>query len=191
MTEQQKKTADSRAPAGSEAESETSDLDALLQEYEKDGNKPRPDRTLRAVKPIIDFARSEMAKSQTNALKQDLDNACSFLKEAETLSEIDNKLLIGFMEAYAQDNAKFRKAFEKRSEDPDVWQAQLEKGREWLEGTIKETFKTKTSDVEAAKAAVKGQSEKAEAKGPDTNEMLNMSGVKWQQFLDSEIAKAG
>jgi hypothetical protein len=188
MTTEQQKSADSRAPAGQEASSETSDLDTLLQEYEKDG---KPQTALKAVKPIIDFARKQMAKDEEQSLADDLNSACSVLKEAEGLAEIDNKLLVGFMESFARDNPAFRKAFSKRTEDPDAWQAQLLKGREWLEGTIKENFKPKTSDVEAAKAAVKGTTETADSKkGPDPNAMLNMNGVEWRKFMDSELGKA-
>lgn len=193
MTDKQKGSAERRAPAGREAGSETSDLDTLLKEYEDDGDTPKSDRTtLKAVRPILKYVQGKMAEEQEEKLADDLGKACAVLKEAEALSGVDDSLLVGFMEAYARDKPAFRKAFEARHDDPDGWQSQLLKGREWLEDTIDKSFKPKTSDVEAAKAAVRGTTQKADkSDAPDPMELMNMSGVAFEKFLEKERQKAG
>jgi hypothetical protein len=203
MTTEQQTAADPRAPAGEEATSEQPDLDKLLAEYE-DGKKQREaqkdtlraekvrrDSTLDAVKPIIEFAQGEMTRKAQADLDEDLSNAFGVLKEAEGLKAIDDSLLLGFMEAYAKDNKSFRTAFEIRRKEPEVWQQQLVKGREWLEKTIQKSF-AKTSDVEAATAAVKGTSEPETApeKGPDPMDMFHMSDSDFRRLKEKELKRA-
>ncbi len=61
-----------------------------------------------------------------------------------------------------------------------------------LEETIDKSFKPKTSDVEAAKAAVRGTTQKAaKSDAVDPMELMNMSGVAFEKFLERERQKAG
>lgn len=195
MTTEQQKSAEPRAPAGDEAASETPDLDTLLTEYddgkEKAPPKAKPRDTLTALEPIIAFARGEKDKKDQESLDKDLSHAYGVLKEAEGLGEINDSLLHGFMESYAKDNPSFRKAFESRHKNPDNWEANLVKARGWLEKEIESSF-GKVSDVEAAKAAVKGTSETETApeKGPDVMGMVHMSDSDFRRFKEKERAKA-
>lgn len=198
VTERQN-AADDAQPGGAEAAaSGESELDTLLKEYETDRTpetKPNGDvgRVVKALQPVVDYARNSMARDQADAVKGDLDTAFKFVTEADGLKTLEPDDVRGFLEAYGANHPNFAKAFENRSKNPEVWNEALGKGRDWMtERFAKFSSSTDRGDIEAAQAAVTGTTDQVpDAKdGPSVPDMFAMSDVQWENFMDTESARA-
>lgn len=199
VTERQN-AADDAQPGGAEAAaSGESELDTLLKEYETDRTpetKPNGDvgRVLKGLKPLVDYAQDRMAKDQADAVQGDLDNAFKFVTEQDELKSLKPAVVRGFLEAYGVDHPDFAKAFQNRKAQPEAWNEALGKGRDWLKEEFSGFSKSdERGDIEAAQAAVTGTTDQVpEAKGgPTPTEMFAMSDMQFENYLDSELAKAG
>lgn len=189
---------------GVESESqESASLDNLIRGFEDQAGdkpaKPREDiaKALTGLKPVVDFAKSEMNRKSVEAVQEDVGSAISFMKESTELKDVGNPVVRGLMEAYAAENDGFAKAFQKRGDNPTAWKQALKEGRDWAVEQIKGIpgMNTARDDIEAAEAAVAGtdSTERAGADDdlPSTTDMMNMSGVEWQRFMSNQAAKAG
>jgi hypothetical protein len=199
VTERQNAADDAQGASGTEAAaSEESELDTLLKEYETDRTpeiKPNGDvgRVVAALKPVLDYTRDRMAKDQADAVQGDLDNAFKFVTEQDELKSLKPAVVRGFLEAYGVDHPDFAKAFQNRQKAPEVWNEALVKGRDWLKEEFAGISKSdERGDIEAAQAAVTGTTDQVpDAKsGPSPTDMFAMSDVQWENFMDSELAKA-
>ena len=199
VTENQN-AADDAQPGGAEAASSgESELSTLLKEYETDrtpDTKPNGDvgRVLKALQPVVDYAKDSMAKGREDAVKADLDNAFKFVTEKDELKSLTPSTVRGFLEAYSVDHPDFAKAFQDRKANPETWTEALDKGRDWLTQEFSGFSKSdERGDIEAAQAAVDGTTDQVpDAKdGLSSNQMFDMSDVAWEKYMDSELAKAG
>ena len=192
--------ADDAQPGGAEAASSgESELGALLREYETDRTpetKSNGDvgRLVKGLQPVIEYAKDRMVKDQNDAVQSDLNHAFKFVTEQEELKGLKSSTVRGFLEAYGIDHPDFATAFQNRGKNPEAWTEALSKGRDWL----KEEFSgfsqsSDRADLEAAQAAVTGTTDQVpDAKdGPSSTEMFAMSDIAWENYMESELAKAG
>lgn len=204
QTQTEKRTADDRSlPAGQESagSQESESLNSLLSEWETDSGsqsaaQPRDDfaKTVRGLKPVVDFARSEMDRKASETAQQEVGEALSFVKEAEELKEVGDPVVRGLMEAFALEDKAFAKAFQNRGDNPEAWKQALGRSRDWAVDQIKGLPGMKDrSDIEAAEAAVAGTGNgnaPSEDDLPSTAAMVNMTAREWRQFVMEQEAKA-
>jgi hypothetical protein len=189
----------------SEAQQGESALDQLLSEWEKQGSADteatKPSgvsgaTALKALKPVVDFAQQQMTEKQTEGVTKDIDAAVEFISEPDELKGLKSSTAIGLLEAYAREDPSFTEAFNSRKQSPQEWKAGLEKARDWVKTTVAELRGTEgststRSDVEAAKAAVQGQTNQAaDDEQPDPTAMFKMSDDEFGEVLAKERAKA-
>ncbi|KKN39052.1 hypothetical protein LCGC14_0747420 [marine sediment metagenome] len=193
--------ADGAQPGGAEAvASGESELDTLLKEYETDRTpETKPERgdvrqVVKALQPVVEYARNSMAKDQADAVQGDLDTAFKFVTETDGLKTLEPDDVRGFLEAYGANHPDFAKAFENRSKNPEAWTEALGKGRDWMtERFAKFSSSTDRGDIEAAQAAVTGTTDQVpdSKDGPSSADMFAMSDTKWESYMESELDKAG
>ncbi len=168
-------------------------LDQLLADWQQQGNSTNADSSqsqgtvsgatvLETLKPVVEFAQNELTSKSAQQVQNDMDAAVTFLNEDETLSGLKGSMAMGMLEAYAREDPTFAKSFEQRGESPLQWRQHLEKARDWVKETVVEFSggekqESVRDDLEAAKAAVQGQTIRAEntSDGPSAFEMFNMS----------------
>lgn len=181
-------------------------LDQLLAQWDQDTGKGTeadskpPDAisgssALKALKPVVEFAQQEMSERQTKRVNDDIEAAVSFINEDEDLKDLNGDLAIGMLEAFGRRNPDFVKAFEQRQDNPEVWKSGLGKARDWVKEAVGQVRGNGTasvrSDVEAAKAAVQGQTTQAvDEDKQDPVAMFNMSDTDWNALLQQERSKA-
>lgn len=180
-------------------------LDQLLSQWDQqqgngtDAAGKAPDTVsgttaLQALKPVVEFAQREMSERQTKQVNDDMQAAVEFISEPDDLKGLKGNVAIGMLEAFAREDPSFVKAFEQRQTNPSEWKAGLEKARDWVKDAVTD-FKgggteSVRSDVEAAKAAVQGQTtQAAETEGPNPVELFNMSDQDFEEVLQKERAK--
>ena len=194
------KDGDKAAPGGTAA---TSDVDRLLAEFEtgtKPETAPRNDVPLvkpfiEAMKPVAAFAERKMREEQDAEARKSVDHAIGVVKEGDDLKDIPDRVVRGFLRDLYNEDADFRAAHDKRGENAKAWNAALVKARESFTEDVKTIAgKNARSDVEAAKAAVRGSGRVTETKTDENPEALfNMSDAdfrKYKQGLDAK-ARAG
>lgn len=194
MTTETPKPADG-APNGTAGGSAagTADFDKLLAEYTtgtvSTDTQPKADvgKVLSELKPVIDYATTELAERHKTALKKDLDAAIDFVKEDDGAKDIPPKVIRGMLEFYASENPEFAKAFENRTKDKAGWQAQLAVARKAVAADLKDLAPGTrvVSDVAAAKAAVSGSSSTPppSGAGPTPQDMFSMPEHAWRAHL--------
>lgn len=193
MTTETPSAANGGSPSRAETNSAGTDLDGLLNEFEapNPGSQPRAETTvLKAIRPVIEFAETEMRTRAKTALDSDIKSAVSFVQEDAAAKAIPPKIVRGFLEGYAADDVSFAAAFQNRQKDPDAWQKQLGKAKgaflEEIKGLPGNTVK---SDVEAARAAIAGRAEPAgETNLPSPPDMMNMSEREFKTLVQKQIA---
>lgn len=193
MTTETPSTANGGGTPRAETGSAGADLDGLLNEFENPnpGTQPRAETSvLKALKPVIEFANTEMESRAKTALDNDIKSAVSFVQEDEVAKAIPPKLIRGLLEGHAAEDKTFASAFQNRQADPATWQKKLGEAR----GAILEELKglpgnTVKSDVEAARAAVSGRSEPVGDKtAPSPVEMMHMSQREFDAMVSKGIA---
>ena len=190
------KAGDKAAPGGTAA---TSDVDRLLAEFEagtKPESAPKTDIPLvkpliEAMKPVAAFAERKMREEQDAETRKSVDHAIGVVKEGEDLKDIPDRVVRGYLRDLYNEDADFRAAHDKRGENAKGWQSALVKAREAFSEDVKAIAgKSARSDVEAAKAAVRGSGRVAEPKTEEDAEALfNMSDAdfrKYKQGLDAK-----
>lgn len=180
--------ADSKAPASAD-----SDIDRLISEFDTakaagaesrvDLNQVKP--LLDAIKPIATFAQAKMREERQTAEKESVGKAVSFVKAGDDLKDVPDRLVKGYLQdRYVEDN-EFRTAYDNRAEKPSAWQSELEKAKTEFTTDIKSMTTTSLrSDVEAAKAAVKGAARPntAETKEVESKKLFAMSDVEFRAY---------
>lgn len=216
MTKEAEKQAVDDAPqpgVESKGSEDSESLDSLLSEFET-GNqakpqpdksepaKPQPDlartshsdlaRTLRGMKPLIDYVQDEMDHKADETVKKEVGEAISFLKEANELKEVKDIVVRGLMEALASEDKEFATAFKERQSNPNAWKQALSKGRDWVVEQIKDLPGSQVrNDLEAAQAAVAGQvDETPDESGPSVAEKIVMTSSEWRKYLATQAMGA-
>ncbi|MGI9502506.1 MAG: hypothetical protein ACR2RE_05575 [Geminicoccaceae bacterium] len=176
-------------------------LDSSLEEW--GGSSPAPDNTrdvvgrvLKKVEPVIDFARTQAAKEENDAVEKDLNEALDFMIEPEEFKDFPKFWVKGYLEAHSAENPAFADAFNKRGENPEGWRAALSEARDKFAERAGQLPGSKVrSDVEAAKAAVSGTTneradvpEKSEQE--QAVELMQLSEGDYRRYVEREIAKA-
>ena len=186
--------------AAQAAEGTAGELDSILDEWGKSpSNEPDKVRdavgtTLKSLKPVIDFARTEQSRREVEVLDKDLNAALDFM--AEENKDLPKRWMRGFLEGYSLENQDFANAFNDRGQNPSAWKGQLSKAREALPEWLKELpGSTVRSDLEAAKATVSGTSttEPTEADPDEAQaiDLMEMPEAEYQRHVRKQIAKAG
>ena len=164
MTQSANQTPSANPPAngsGTAPASGGAGLEDLLKEFDQQPTTapPKPDSTIERLAPLISWAADEMKSKTVQALNKDLDDAVSFLTDAEGLKETPKRFARGYLEAYAVENPAVQTAFQEREKNPEAWKQTL--------GQVKDAFVkdgsafkggSPRSDLEAAVASVRGSS---------------------------------
>lgn len=189
------------------AQSGDTALDQLLADWQKQGNSTNADPSqsqstvsgatvLESLKPVVEFAQNELTNKSAERIQSDMDAAVTFLNEDDSLKGLKGNMAMGMLEAYAREDPTFAKSFEQRGESPLQWREHLEKARDWVKETITDfsgaSQESVRDDLEAAKAAVQGQTNRADntSEGPSAVEMFNMSDTDFEALKAAERAKA-
>ena len=180
------------------ANPEAADLESLINEYESSTNTskapdPTPNADLakfaKAVKPAVDFVKKQEAKEEKAEFDTDVKDMVGFFGKAEGLKGIPDKLMMGFLEAHAAEDADFKTAFDDRAKNPKAWEAARETARDALVELVSELPGSKVrTDIEAAKAAVDGTTEDKPASddGPSPVKKMSMSDYEWRQYKEEQ-----
>ena len=200
-TESGKNTGDENAKASEKSGVGTGkSLDSLLAEWgESSSAEPEKDvvgRVLKKVEPALDFVRTEQERREIESLQGDLDSALNFMLEPDEYKEFPKRWMRGYLEGYSTENQDFSKAFAERREHPEKWKSELARAREQFPEWLKELPMSKVrTDVEAAKAAVKGSSterveEPDKSEQEQAAELFDMSEGEYRRTIRKELAKA-
>lgn len=166
----------SDAASAPSASSNGSDLDALLNEFEKgttaNANTAVP-KLFRAmdqrVGPVVDFVNQQMQAKFQEKVETDIKTAVSTAKAGlpETVPEV---LIEGYLHKLVSDNPDARKAWEARDESPDAWKSTVAKANEDLKSMVPKLVQTteqpkaQPNDISRAEAAVRNVSTEPPAK---------------------------
>lgn len=181
------------APAGGSAAG-TADFDAILREYTegtKSTDKPQADvgKVLTQLKPVIDYAQTELSERAHKATEEDVSKAVNFVKEQnDALKDLPDEVVRGMLHGYASDNDAFTKAFQNRGKDKAGWQAALAEANKAVSPILTKLVNPATkvvSDVAAARASVSGASSTPppKADAPSPQQMFSMSERDFQALL--------
>ena len=96
MTEETQNQPDAGVTPQPEGSSAGADLDELLGQYSDNSSPaPKPNVDLSALKPVIDFAKEELATRANERLQTDIKGAADFVKESDGAKEMPDRLVIG------------------------------------------------------------------------------------------------
>ena len=185
MTTEAKKPADGGAKPPAEAGSKESEFDKLLKEFDSSNTAAKPDLTelVKGLKPVIDYADGQRQKEAKAAFENDVKSAVLYLQEADEMKKASPKLIRGFLEAKASEDAGFKAAFEDRANNPAAWNAKLEDARKEAAKEFSPMLTDDVrSDLEAAKAAIGGKTDQALEKGPDPVALFRMNDQAFEDY---------
>lgn len=165
--------------------------DPLLAEFDSATTKPTaiPQELL----PVIRFAETKMHQEVKAEIDKEVDSAIGHLTGQEEFKDVPKRLARGFLEAYAQETPEFKKAYNERKANPKGWQSALEAaGQSWQEDMKGWGGQTVRSDVEAAKASVRGTSSAPPPpqRQKSTAEMNKMSDHDFAEYKRELAARA-
>ena len=177
---------------------DVSELESLISEYDETAGAPEPTpnaeigKLTKAIQPVVDYVNADRAEKQQKQIKADVKDITGFFSEAEELKDIPDELKRGFIEAHAQDNADFGKAFDNKAENPKAWEAARETARDkFTELVSKLPGSTVRTDVEAAKAAVDGTTETIPSgEGPSPVQKMRMGPKEWRDYKEEQERQA-
>ena len=134
-------------------------VENLLKEFDsQSGSQPAPQPLSPELASIAEFAKAEMHTRAAAALDKDIKEAVGFLKQPDETKDLPDRLALGFLHALANENKEFADAWQNRSERPGTWKDALGKAqKEWIEEAKKLPTSKVRTEVEAAAAAVHGQ----------------------------------
>lgn len=164
------------------------ELDQLLSEYKEAAPAapvaPPPIQPLLDVmKPVAEFARRKMAEEQQVEVTRSIADAVTSVKKTDGLDGVPDRIVTGLLHAAYADDPQFRAAYDNRQANPAALQEKLAA----IGATLSEDMKGLTvsaarSDVEAAKAAVRGSGKVAETK--EAVNAANLFEMSDTQFRD-------
>lgn len=163
MTQQIDRTnGNAPAIAGSESSASETDLDRLLSEFQE-GTRPAPSAQaafFKPIEPILRYVEEDRQAKAKTAFDADVAQAMDALTaDSDDYKALPKRFVRGYLETYAIENPSFKEAFTNKREDPAGWQAALGKAKGEFQDEAKPFVSGRLkSDVEAANAAVAGQS---------------------------------
>lgn len=188
--------------AGSEQGSGKSELAALIEQYEAGkqtdgGHAADIAKVVKAVEPAVTFVEEQKAKAAVESHKARVEKAIESVMDNEALAGFKQKpsakqIVRDFMHGFAERTPEFNEAFSKADADPGAFEAILERARTSFITERLPEFTTDRSDIEAAKAAVAGQtaSSPGPSEGPTVSEMFSMSDADWKKHTARKLAEA-
>lgn len=198
MDDNQQQSASNPSDTGAaDSNSADADLDSLMNEWNQTdapppAAAPQPDvgKLLNSLKPVVQYAESSMLKEQQQEQEEFINGAVSFIKEGEGLAGMDGDIVEGYLYSRYNKSADFKTAYDSRGSNPDGWNKALEEARTDFAGR---TGKTDVrSDIEAAKAAVRGSSDAAPSdEGPSAKDLNTMSDTAFAAYKRELAAKSG
>lgn len=160
MTQQTEQLSDvtGSSTTGTGSQSPGTGADPLLAEFDQATTKteqPVPSYLL----PVVKFAETQMVEKVKAEIDGEVKSAIGVLKGQEEFKDVPDRVARGYLESYAQETPEFKKAYTERKSNPKGWQSALETaGKSWQEDMKGWGGQTVRSDVEAAKASVRGTS---------------------------------
>ena len=186
-----------------EVSSQESGLGDLLDEWNSEpGAKPQqqPNVATKAdlqnlansIKPVVDKVAKDDMKDRIEAAKQAIDDTYAAITDGIEVPEKMKPFVRGWMRDYAVEHPEVEQAFNNRGDNEADWGRAILNMKEALDTEWKEVpVNNVKSDIEAARAAVAGQTtEKAESTLPAPEVMFNMPEDEWNKLLAEESAKA-
>ncbi len=140
------------------------DYESLLQEQQAKPQPTRPDPAIAKLReeftPIAQVAKSHMEHEAAKAEQETVAKAIEAVKADESLSNVSDKIVEGYLNLqYIRDNA-FKEAFDNRVSNPTAWNSALKAASESLSGEMGSIKGSRDADdTAAALATVKGTSE--------------------------------
>lgn len=169
------------------------ELDQLLNEY-KEGASAAPVAPaapaspvaplMEAIKPVAEFARRKMMEEQQAEVAKGVSEAVAAVKKTDGLDGVPDRIITGLLHAAYADDPQFRAAYDNRQANPAALQAKLtEMGASLSEDVKGFTVSAARSDIEAAKAAVRGAGQKSEQKeAVNPVSLFEMSDVEFRNY---------
>lgn len=157
MTDQQSDGTAGNAVAGTDSPGAA---DPYLAEWDRSrshANSPIPTELL----PVIRFAEGQMVEKVKAEIDKEVETAVSSITSQDEFKDVPKRLARGFLEAWALENPEFKTAYEQRKANPRGWQSALAAAGQGFAEDMKGIGSkggNLRSDVEAAKAAVRGTS---------------------------------
>ena len=154
-----------------------STVERLLAEFDQQsGSQQQPQPP--ASDPVREFAIAEMQARAAAALEKDVKEAVAFLRQPDETKDLPERLALGFLHALGQESPEFQAAWQQRQERPGAWKDALTKAQqEWIAEVKKIPTSRVRTEVEAAAAAVHGQTSTPSVSGkmPPISELQKMS----------------
>lgn len=186
--------------AGAGVSGGSATVQSLLAEFDgQSGSQPQPapnptKQILEKISPVIEFASQEMEAKQQAAFEKDVAEAVSYLK-GDDLKDVPDELTEGFLHRHAvKGDPAFMEAWNNRHRAPETYKEKLAEARKGFRALYKKLpGETVRSDVEAARAAVQGQTHalSPNADIPSPTEMQGWSETKYKQWKREYAAKQG
>lgn len=156
MTDQQSNGTAGNAVAGTDSPGAA---DPYLAEWDR--SRSQAPQIPQELLPVIRFAEGQMVEKVKAEIDKEVETAVSSITSQDEFKDVPKRLARGFLEAWALENPEFKTAYEHRKANPKGWQSALSAAGQGFAEDMK-GFGSKggniRSDVEAAKAAVRGTS---------------------------------
>lgn len=169
-------------------------LDQLLDEYKEETKPAAPTAPIQplieAMRPVAEFARRKMAEEIQTDVAKGVAEAVAGVKKIEGLDKAPDRIVTGLLHAAYADDPAFREAYDNRAKNPSALSVKLaEIGAALSEDMKGLSVSDARSDVEAAKAAVKGSGGAPPVKqGTTPMEMAEMSDTQFRDYKRKQTA---
>lgn len=135
--------------------------DPYLTEFDRAQQRPVAPQIPQELLPVIKFAETQMVEKVKAEIDKEVETAVNTITGQEEFKGVPKRIARGFLEAWALENPEFKQAYENRKSNAKAWDAALTAAGQGFAEDMK-GFGSKDSrvrsDVEAAKAAVRGVS---------------------------------
>ena len=134
--------------------------DPHLAEWDRSRAAPAASTVPKELEPVIRFAEAKMVEEVKTTIEKEVATAIDTLTSGnEEFKSIPKRVTRGYLEAWALDNPEFKAAYEKRKSNPKGWDGAMKAAAEGFAEDMKGFGGSSVrSDVEAAKASVRGTS---------------------------------
>lgn len=173
---------------------ESTELDALLNEYPQSQPKPDPD-----IKELADYVRSDRQDKVNTASNDAISSSVTTIKDDESLKGLADSEIEDFLQGEGRRDPTISAAFEGRETNPEAWKAaQNTVKTRLIERESTRSADQTTNDVTAAVASARGiQSTEPADTAPYRNsakevaDISAMSDMEYQQYKAKVAAESG
>jgi hypothetical protein len=168
-------------------------VDPHLAEWDRNARTQAP--VPAELLPVIQFAQGQMVEKVKAEVEKEVETAVNAIAGQEEFKDVPKRVSRGWLEAWAMETPSFKAAYNERKVNPKGWQAALQEAAQGFAEDVK-GFASKggnlRSDVEAAKAAVRGASntQPPPQKAKSAAELRRMSDREFKQYK-AELAARG